>query len=426
MTLRLLCSLAAITLVAAPALAVTARDLSARMRVDGFTTDFTVDEVVFGFNEQTGAAEEASDDSRWGVNNDLSQIRITWDAQNLYLAGEGRIWDNNMVLLLDTVPGRGLESMTALNSWRRNFSFDTTGAAQGLGFQPDLFGATWDGNAAPRLITQVSGNQVDDQQVGAYFRAAATFLQGNTDRAMELVLPWRAVFAAAAGLGTRDTVMTVDGVTDTFRLFPPGTRIKLVGVVTAGADGTGGPDSAPDNLRGHTDNSGDLVFIDNYAVIDLDRNDDTGAGLGGPDGVADWGVSPRSRVSFRFRPPIAALRFALDRTSGITFDRPAFRPDLGERIRFRTRLDQPLDPSNPIDQIRNYNFTANIFDLNGRFVRNLFLSQTRSAVAPDDPVADTWDGRDEQGRIVPAGIYVLRTVIEPNLSRATRAFVVVR
>lgn len=426
LTLRLLCSLAAVALSAAPTLAVTARDLSSRIRVDGFTADFTSDESVFGFNAQLGALEEATDDSKWGVSNDINQIRITWDAQNLYLAGEGVTWNNNMVLLLDTVPGRGLESMTALNSWRRNFSFDTSGAAQGEGFQPDLFGATWDGNNAPRLITQVAGNQVDDQQVGGYFRAAATFLQGNTGRAMEFALPWRAVFAGIAGVGTRDTVMTVAGVTDTFRLFPPGTRIKLVGVVTAGDDGSGGPDSAPDNLRGHTDNSGDLVFLDNYAIIDLDRQDDTGAGLGGPDGVADWDVEPRSRVSFRFQPPIAALRFALDNEVGLTLDRPAFRPDLGERIRFRTRLDQRLDPANPVDRIRNFNFTANIFDLNGRFVRNLFVSQTRSALTPDDEAADTWDGRDEQGRIVPAGIYVLRTVIEPNLSRATRAFVVVR
>lgn len=423
---RLLCALAAITLAAPPSFAVTARDLSARMRVDGFTTDFTSDEAIFGVDPATGAPEEAVDDSKWGVNNDLNQIRISWDAQYLYLAGEGRIWGNNLVLLLDTVPGRGLESMTSLNSWRRNFAFDTSGASAGLGFQPDLFGATWDGNTAPRLITQLSGTQVDDSQVGAYFRAAATFVQGNPDRAMEMALPWRAVFAGIAGFGTRDSVMTVAGVTDTFRLFPPGTRIKLVGVVTAGDDGTGGPDSAPDNLRGHTDQGGDLVFLDNYAIIDLDRVDDTGAGFGGPDGVADWGVEPASRITFRFQPPIVALRFALDRQSGITFDRPAFRPDLGERIRFHTRLDQRLDPANPVDQIRNFNFTANVFDFNGRFVRNLFLSQTRSALTPDDATWDQWDGRDAQGRIVPAGVYVLRTVIEPNLSRATRAFVVVR
>jgi hypothetical protein len=259
--------------------------------------------------------------------------------------------------------------------------------------------------------------------VGSYFRASATFLQGNTERAMEIAIPWRSLFLGIAGLGTKDSVMTVAGVTDTFRLFPPGTRIKLAGVVTAGGDGSGGPDSAPDNLRGHSDNSGDQVVIDNYAIIDLDRVDDTGRGNGGPDGVADWGVEPKSRVTFRFQPPVAPLSFAL---AELELDRPAFRPDFGEQLRFRTRLDKQLDPDNVVDQIRNFSYSANIFDLNGRFVRNLYLNQTRSGLAPDDAGWDVWDGRDDRGRIVSPGIYVLRTVIEPGASRATRAFVVVR
>lgn len=403
--------------------AVTARDLSGRMRVDGFTTEWTDDEKVFGFNPEANAPEEATDDSRWGVNNDINQIRISWDAQYLYVAGEGRIWDNNMVLLFDTVPGRGLTSMTALNSWRRNFDFDTTGAATGGGFAPDFFAATWDGNNSPRLIVQLAGNQVDDERVGPYFSSVATFLQGNPDRAMEVRIPWKSVFLGQAGLGTRDTVMTVAGVTDTFRLFPRGTKIKLCGVITAGGDGTGGPDSAPDNLRGFTDNAGDLVFIDNYAIVDLDRNDDTGIGGGGPDGVADWGVEPKSRITFRYRPPVVSLRFAVNE---VILDRPAFAPDRGEKVRFSVQLDKRLSPDDPVNQVRTLNLTANIFDMRGRFIRNLYVSQTRGALTPSDPAADSWDGRDERGNLVPPGIYVIRAVIEPNLSRALKSVVVVR
>ena len=421
--LRLLLVSVLLSSLAVAAHALTARDLSSRMRVDGFTTEFTEDEKVFGFNAAANAPEEATDDSRWGVNNDLSQIRVSWDAQFLYIAGEGRIWDNNMILLFDTVPGRGLTSMTALNSWKRNFDFDTTGTATGTGFSPDLFAATWDGNTSPRLIVQLTGNQVDDERVGPYFSAAATFLQGNTDRAMELRIPWSSVFVAQAGVGTRDTVMTVAGVTDTFRLFPRGTQLKICGVVTAGADGSGGPDSAPDNLRGHTDNTGDLVFIDNYAIIDLDRNDDTGIGGGGPDGVADWGVSPSNRISFRYRPPVVALRFAVNE---VTVDRPAFAPDRGERVKFSVKLDKSLDANDPVNQVRTFNLTANIFDLRGRFIRNLYVSQTRGALTPASPSADVWDGRDDRGDIVPPGIYVIRTVIEPSLSRALKSVVVVR
>ncbi|MEO5989128.1 MAG: hypothetical protein ABIU54_05235 [Candidatus Eisenbacteria bacterium] len=423
MRLRALPLLVMLLATAQSARALTARDLSSRMRVDGFTTDFTDDEKMFGYNAAANAPEEATDDSRWGVNNDLSQIRVSWDAQYLYIAAEGRIWDNNMVLLFDTVPGRGLTSMTALNSWKRNFDFDTTGSGTGNGFSPDFFAATWDGNTSPRLIVQLAGNQVDDERVGPYFSAAATFLQGNTDRAMELRIPWKSVFVGQAGVGTRDTVMTVAGVTDTFRLFPRGTTIKLSGVVTGGGDGSGGPDSAPDNLRGHTDNTGDLVFIDNYALIDLDRNDDTGAGGGGPDGVADWGVSPKSRITFRHQPPVVALRFAVNE---VTVDRPAFAPDRGEKIHFSVDLDKRLDANDPVNQVRTLNLTANIFDLRGHFIRNLYLSQTRSALSPADPALDMWDGRNERGEIVPPGIYVIRTVIEPSLSRALKSVVVVR
>jgi hypothetical protein len=240
---------------------------------------------------------------------------------------------------------------------------------------------------------------------------------------MEVRIPWKSVFLGQAGLGTRDTVMTVAGVTDTFRLFPRGTKIKLCGVITAGGDGTGGPDSAPDNLRGFTDNSGDLVFIDNYAIVDLDRDDDTGIGGGGPDGVADWGVEPKTRITFRYRPPVVSLRFAVNE---VVLDRPAFAPDRGERVRFSVQLDKRLSPDDPVNQVRTFNLTANIFDMRGRFIRNLYISQTRSALTPSDPAADSWDGRDERGNLVPPGIYVIRAVIEPNLSRALKSVVVVR
>ena len=201
-------------------------------------------------------------------------------------------------------------------------------------------------------------------------------------------------------------------------------------------DGTGGPDSAPDNLRGHTDNSGDLVFIDNWAILDLDRNNDTGlnGGRPGPDGVADWDVSPKSRITFRFQPPVVALRFAADQ---VQVDRPAFSPDRGEQVNFSVVLDKKLSPDDPIAKVRQYNLTANVYDMRGRFIRAIYQGQTRNAVrgqagdsfwnaATNTDTRDLWDGRDERGRIVPPGVYVIRTVIEPNLSRALRSVVVVR
>jgi hypothetical protein len=421
-------AIAVVTPIAPPAFAVTARDLSARMRIDGYTTEFVPgDEDVFGIDSTRGVQQEARDDSKW-QNNEVYNIRITWDAQYLYIAGEGKTWGNNMIILMDTVPGRGLADMTNLNSWRRNFTFDSFARFPGDEFLPDVFAATWDGNTNPRFLTQLSGNQVDDHQVGAEFRASASFDQGNDGRAMELAIPWRNVFAGLAGVGTRDTTMIVGGVSETFHRMPLGVHsIKIAAVITGGGDGTGGPDSAPDNLRGHTDNGNDNVIIDNYAIIDLDRNDDTGSGFGGPDGVADWGVSPKTRVSFRYPPPIKPLRFSIGE---LALDRPAFSPDLGEDLRFHFRLEPPLDPADPVDRARTVTMSANLFDSNGRFVRNLFVNHSAVALGVDDTFSRAglarWDGRDDNGNKVTPGIYVLRLVIEPNLARATRALVVVR
>ncbi len=410
---------------ASRALAVTARDLGSRLVIDGYTTDFTDDESVFGFNEAEDALEEPINDSKWGSNDDLNQIRITWDARNLYLAGEGRIWDNNMMLFIDSVPSLGLSDLTAVNSWRRNIYFDTTSVAAGGGFGPDLFAATWDRNTSPRLIIRDGERHVLDREVSSgLYSASATFDQGNNGRSMEVAIPWRTVFLGPVGLGTRDTVMTVDGVRDTIHIFPPGTKLKLCGFITAGGDGTGGPDSGPDNTRGLSNDSGVAAYLDNWAIIDLDRLDDTGLGRGGPDGVADWGVEPRSRVSFRFRPPINAdLNFGL---SEVNLDRPAFRPDAGEHVGFKVVLTPTPDPTNDFVQIFKMPLSARVYDMRGRLVRTILDHQSRFALAMEDAVLDRWDGRDDNGTIVPPGIYILRTTIDENISRATRPFVVVR
>jgi len=45
---------------------------------------------------------------------------------------------------------------------------------------------------------------------------------------------------------------------------------------------------------------------------------------------------------------------------------------------------------------------------------------------PRDPSWDSWDARDNRGELVRPGVYILRLVVEQNICRSTRAFVVVR
>ena len=419
--------------------ATTARDLSQRIVIDGFTGEWAADEQLFGYNATLKLPEESTEDSKWGVNNDISQVRVTWDAYNLYLAGDAKTWGNNLVIWVDVIPGRGMTTMSGLNSWSRNFTFDVSDAAHDNDFAPDLFGATWDGNPTPHLVIHQSGTQVVDNQVGGgLFRAASTFYQDWDGRAMELAIPWKVVFGNDPE--SRDTVVTVGGITDTLRWFPPGQRrLKICAAITAGGDNTGGPDSAPDNTRGHTNDGTAFVYLDNFAEIALDRNDDTGLGHGGPDGIPDWGVSPTSdrsgddpRFRFKYQVPIVGVRFGL---TDLEFSRPAFAPDRGEWLDFRFPVEPPVSPTDPLALAgaRKLNLTANVFDLHGRFIRNLYVSSERNTIPsaefphdPSRPESDFWDGRDQTGQIVPPGVYVLRLVIEPNLSRQTRAVVVVR
>jgi hypothetical protein len=406
------------------------------MRIDGYTGEFIPgDEDIFGIDPSSGGWQEPHDDSKW-QNNEVYQLRVTWDAEYLYIAGEGMIWGNNMILFLDTVPDAGMTDMTNLNSWRRNFKFDRNARIAGDEFAPDVFCATWDGNTSPRFLTSLGAGQVDDHLVGPEFRAAATFDQGNTGRAMEYAIPWRNVFGGLApgGGSGRNIPVTIGGVLDTLPGLPVGvTKIKIAAVVTGNWDGSGGPDSAPDNLSGHTSDGNSMVLLDNYAVLDLDRNNNA-TGLAGADGLPDWGVSPLSRVSFRYNPPIKSVRFSL---SDLVTDRPAFAPDRGESMNFHFKLSPPLDPGNPLDIVRAVSMSANIFDATGHWVRNLFIDNERFgtklpvlAISADQTFADNgfshWDGRDATGAVVPAGIYILRVVIEPNLDRALRAVVVVR
>jgi hypothetical protein len=320
--------------------------------------------------------------------------------------------------------------MSGLNSWARNFKFETPGAEKDDDFAPDLFGATWDGNPTPHLVIHNSGTQVTDLQVGGgQFRAASTFYQDRDGRAMEFAIPWSLVFADDPE--SRDTVVTVGGVRDTLRWFPPGERrLKICCVLTAGGDNTGGPDSAPDNTRGHTSDGTAEVYIDNFAEIALDLKDDTGLGHGGPDGIPDWNVGPCDRAEsgrfrFKLQVPIVSVRFGL---ADLEFSRPAFAPDRGERLHFRFQLTPPMDSTNLLDRSRAVELSANVFDIRGRFVRNLYIYDRRSATAVTESQGpgDIWDGRDASGRIVAPGVYVLRLVIEPNLSRQTRSVVVVR
>lgn len=392
---------------ARPAGAATGVDLSDRIEIDGLTAadEWQPDESLFQVNDSDSAnpvLEESLSDSRWGFNNDLNQIRVTWDARFLYLAVNAIIWDNNTILLFDYKPG-GMTAMTNLNSWRRNFSFQ--------GLEPDMFLATWDGNTQPQVweFIQISGTVTQKPQTD--FESVATFQQSQQGKAMEAAIPWSFVLGADA-----ERFFSPE-YNDTVYALPDGiTEIRFVGVITAGPDGTGGPDSAPDNLSGHEVDSSLQVTIDNWATIPLDLDGPDGE----PDGVVDFGAEIAARRAYRIRPPVVGLRQEI---AAIDIDRPVISPEQGGELRFDLRLTPEIPPS---EAFRTVTLTAEVRDLRGELVRSLYVGDVREQSELTSNPLDRWDCRDRDGFFVQGGIYVLRVVLEPQSARKTRAFSVVR
>jgi len=379
---------------------VTEADLSDRLVIDGLSNEWEPDESLLQFNDTDPARvvpEESISDSEWGFNNDINQIHLTWDARFLYVAVDATIWGNNVILLFDYAPG-GMTAMTQLNSWRRNFLFQ--------GIAPDMFLATWDGNTQPQVWNTVNPNNVTQRSPDS-FQTVATFSQGTQGRSMEAAIPWTFLTGAV------DSVFSAELNTWVWPLPPEITELRVVAVLTAGPDGTGGPDSAPDNLCGHRVDSAQQVVIDNWATIPLDLR---GIAGGGPDGIPDFDADIRDRVSFRVRPPV---RGSCPEISSISIPRSIVSPEQSGFLEF----DLSVTASRPEDSV---SLSAEIYNLEGVKVRTLYEQSVRPAMAPGIPALDRWDCRDDRGRMVGGGVYILRLVLDPDRQRETRAFSVVR
>ena len=365
--------------------------------VDGSTLDFASDEALMQSSSTAAASTrtlyESRADSRWGANNELLQVHLTWDRDSVYVGVDGVSWGNNVLLLFDTRPG-GLAGMSTLNAWRRNFFFCG-------GFQPDLFLATWDTNRQPQMWRASGSNSV--RQLGAgEFLAAASFQQADQGKGMEAAIPWSTMWESALlgyNAAVRDSMPQRPG--DVFR------EIRCVAVLTGGGDGTSGPDVIPDNLEGMVSDGSQAVTLDNYLLTTFDDDGD---------GFPDFGVSPRERTETAVPLPVL---FGPPRLADVTLDRAAFCPSLGQSLTFA------LHAAASTTQAGAFTLSSTIYDMRGHLVRTLYdnndkdvpkrgercgrdPSRKGDCVTPSPD--DVWDGRDRHGALVPPGLYVLRVV----------------
>ncbi|NNF07852.1 MAG: hypothetical protein HKN21_13900 [Candidatus Eisenbacteria bacterium] len=422
-------ALCALALIASGASALPELDLGDRILIDGFSDEFERDEFLFQSRPQ-GGVEESTSDSQWGLFNDVNQMKITWDANFVYVAIDGFIFNNNTMVFFDTVPladgqNPGLTSLSQVNSWRRAVSFDN-------GIFPDLFAATWDGNTTPQLWTYTGPNQVAQIPQGS-FPTVASFSGDLPRRSMEAAIPWDVFFL---GQGVREFDPAYGDTI--YRMPDPDFEVRIVSWITAGADGTGGPDSAPDNLSGHQVDGSIPVVLDNYVRLRMDRFDANGDP--NPDGVPDFGQPVRTPTRpdmseeeyravvddfFFLAPPIRGTALEI---KDIRLEPRAFAPDLGEDLEFLFTITPEIQDE-LLREVRRIDFTAEVFDLNGRKVRTLYDEAEFTIASLDGSTflpVNRFDGRDDEGRILEGGVYLLRLILEPDQDQTQEALVVVR
>lgn len=348
-------------LAAATVMAETAPDLRSRLFIDGSTSDFENDEWVLDawtpFPERPG-------DSRWGRDNDIRAIAVTWDHHYLYVAVSAVTTSGTLMLFIDTMCG-GAASLVSQEYFLRNVEFG--------GMTPNLL-LRVDRTAARPTAGYVDCARPFSLVENARYRSA--YLQdGAAGGALELALPWDVVGDFAA---------EPRGV----RVPAPNALLRIVAVVTGG-EGTGAGDAAPDPSVVLENDSTRVSVVDNHVILPLDADGD---------GVLDTGVSPREAASTALSPGSSGTAARQAFSLRIPLGEKLFSPIRDREARFPVALDSP-EYTEPVV------VTARVYSSAGHAVRTLL------ADAPIDFSPGTvwlsWDFEDDHGRVVPGGVYIL-------------------
>jgi hypothetical protein len=347
--------------VATSALATTSPDLRSRISIDGRTNDFEDDEWVL---DAATPFREPPGDSRWGRDNDVSAVAITWDDYNLYVAVAAVTTRGTLMLFIDTMCG-GAVDLTAQDDFLRNIEF---------------------GGMTPNFLLQV--NRISARPVAGYLdcrrpfdliadsRYQSVYLQdGVSQGALELAIPWDV-------LGDFET--TGGGI----RVPSENAVLGVVAVVTGG-NGTGAGDAAPDPSIVLEDDSTRVAIVDNHIIVPLDADGD---------GMLDTNVSPRQSVSYALSSAAQGTTVRQPLVFRIPLTGKLVSPIREEVARFPVELDT-RDYTEPVY------LTVQVFSSDGRVVRTLLED------APVDFSSGTvwvsWDFEDDHGRIVSGGVYVI-------------------
>jgi hypothetical protein len=328
------------------AAATTAAALSDRISIDGDPGDFAADEWIL---DAASAFPERGDDSRWGVDNDVARVAVTWDRARLYLAVDFTASASAILVMIANGPG-GVASLDAAGEFRR--AIDPPFAANLLLLA---------GPGAPPRVA----------------RADAAHAFGLVDRATVPAV----VVAAPDGRASFEASIP-------WTLLDVSRPVALVVAVTGGT-GTGAGDAAPDPRTAPVTDRYARVVLDRWIVLDPDAD---------TDGAADAGVAPRAAAVVE--PDADPALETGDAEILVTRDRGVFAPDRGESVTFTLRT-----AAGTFDRIEG---RCVILGVDGREVRAIAIPAT----GPAGEITVTWDGRDAGGRVCDGGVFVAAFDVE--------------
>jgi hypothetical protein len=358
------------------------RDLRSRIVIDGSAAEYTDAEWVI---DAATRFPEPAGDSRWGLDNDVRRMAVTWDVYNLYLAVDCSATNTSVLLFIDCGCGGppGLENDPF---FRRNISFrdftpNVIVQARHSAEKPEA--VVVDCNSAPERLRE------DDYSAG--------FAQGERHHgALEVAIPWERI----RGFARAGTGVTVP---------EEGYRLSICAAISGG-DATGAGDAIPDPGFALSGDSTGAAVLDNFVTIPLDADLDR---------MLDVGVEPRGAATFALGSTAGSQTIP---GIGVAVDKKAFAPGAGETLGFRVFFEgrYPL----PV------HVTVAVYSASGKLVRTVFTERVMTFDGGPSPAWDLWDGRDAGGSVVPGGVYLLtaRCAETPSGTRsvAKEAIAVVR
>ncbi len=347
-----------------------APDLSDRIVIDGYSSDFQPEErLLIDPLPNCPTPLESDNDSKWGIYNDVRGIDVTWDANYLYVAVDACSWDNNTILFIDIYDDYGIRNMLDLNTWKRAFKFYNS--------NPDFFLATWDTNTSPQFWKMQTGSETQADQLT--IEAYSSLNTGKLDRSMEAKIPWNILYPQ-------------ENMQDAIKNNP---TIKFIAVITSGSDYKSGPDVAPDNLGGMPSDANKSVVLDNYVQINIDPDGN---------GIPDFGVQPAYNTVFYKRPPIKPTTLKIEK---VNFPNGKVFSPYRQSLVFNIQTNR-ISP-----------FHTKIYDINGKYI-----GKAKSIEGED--LSWKWDGKDKTGKIVSSGVYIILIYSDSGETSEKRAITVIK